>query len=219
MNKDDVDRILGDDSEPNEPKKLHGVSASSGRQTVTKLNETDAKKRREAIANLLVVGADRATILDKMTPVTLPSFVNGKKTTVPGYGMTPREVDLAIKSIYAEWDEEEAELRRYAKSKSERRILAEIHQARADKQFGAVANLEKVLMAMQGTEQPPERPQQIDSRITDALLQFFGEMDPAEMRILIERERIEFFAGDRELPKLPPATVSTAQVRRRKKGE
>jgi hypothetical protein len=216
MRKDEIDEILGNDDEPNEPKKTALIGGANGKRNVTKLHEDDAKKRKEEIATLLVNGATRDSICRIMGR---SQFRGPDGRLIKGYAMSEHEVDVVIKSIYAEWEEEEAEYRRYAKNKSERRILAEITQARTDKQFGAVANLEKVLMAIQGTEQPPELPQQVDSRITDALLQFFGELDPKEMRVLIERERVEFFAGDKGAPQLPAATISTAHIKRKKRGE
>ena len=216
MRKDEIDEILGDNTEPNEPKKTALIGGTTGKRNVTKLHEDDARKRKEEIARMLANGATRVAIHRFMG---LTQFPGPNGTLIKGYAMSEHDVDVMIKAIYAEWEEEEAEYRRYAKNKSERRILAEINDARRENQYGAVANLEKVLMAIQGTEQPPEIPQQIDSRITDALLQFFGELDPKEMRVLIERERMEFFEGDKERPRLPAAAVSTAHVKRKKKGE
>ena len=56
MRKDEIDKILGSDTEPNEPKKTALIGGTTGKRNVTKMHEDDAKKRKEEIARMLALG-------------------------------------------------------------------------------------------------------------------------------------------------------------------
>lgn len=214
MNEYDIERLLEFDVGPNEPKPIVGGGGTGGTQSVTRLDEVATRRRRKFIADLLINGADRHRIIE----VATIEQHDKNNRPIPGFPMTEREVDSAIRQIQIEWEEEEADDKRFAKPKAIRRILLEIDEARKDGSFSAVAQLEKVLMSMQGTAEPLEINQQVDNRVTDALLTIMGEMDKARLRLLVDQERARFMDGDvADRPALPPATVSSVQMKRKGK--
>jgi hypothetical protein len=201
VSKAELDELLSDDSAPNEPLPIAaGGDGAGGRKPRVHVPEREMRQRREAVANLLVSGYSRDRILEVMTQATVRDE-KGKER--PGFGLTEREVDRLISNVRAEWDEETTELKRYAKDAAVRRILRHINEARNTKAYGAIANLEKVLMLIQGTAEPLEVQVPVDSRVTDALLRILGEKDPLLVREMIERERaIEVESRGTDVPML-----------------
>lgn len=185
MTKEELDALLSDDSLPNRPEKLPGTAGGSGSTQKIK-RDGEFRRMREALASLMVSGYSRDRIVELMGK---KEIADGKGGVHPGYGLTEANVDRLIRQVQSEWDEEDAERKRYAKAMAERRILREISEARTDKSHTALANLEKVLMMIQGTAEPLEVSVPTDGRISEALLRLLGEADPALVRELIERER------------------------------
>lgn len=210
MTKDEIDALLNTTDQPNEPLSLKGKGGMSGKREIIKLDEFVVRRRKKMIGTMLVNGATRDHIVDTM------SIEKDKKgNPIPGLPMSAREVDIAIRTIKAEWEEEESDEKRYAKIKARKRILSEIDDARQAGAYNALGNLEKVLMQIEGTAEPLEIQQPTDNRVTDAVLALLGEMDKVEVRMLVDQERERFALGDSTEKKLlPPATVSTAQIRK-----
>ena len=106
------------------------------------------------------------------------------------YGMT----EIAVNNLRAEtlaiWDDEAADQVRYAKPAAKKRLRKHIIKASSDGSWTAVANLEKVLMDIEGTADVQEAAQSGESRLTEAVLSLLGQTDEKDMRILIERERM-----------------------------
>jgi len=187
LNKAEVDRLLSDADAPNVPAAIPAGGDGAGGQRIEPFAVgRELRLRRRVMADLLARGRSRDEIMEQMTRTEI---VDEKGKTRPGFGMTEREVDRLIVSVRAEWDEEETEQKRYARAAAVRRLLSEINQARSERSYNAVANLEKVLMMVQGTAEPIEVATPTDGRITDALLRVLGELDPVAVRELIERER------------------------------
>lgn len=213
MNDKDLEELLADETASNEP-----AAMKARTEAFKKFDEQDAKLRKEAVANMLVNGAPRDQIVRLMGKSQIVA-ADGN-TVQPGFAMTAREVDLAIKAIRAEWEEEEADFRRYAKAVTQRRLLAEINEARRDKSHNAVANLEKVLMMVQGTAEPLEVQTPTDNRVTDAILRILSESDPVKVRVLIEKERsLTNGVESNSAPMLPPGEISSVKMRRKGKRE
>jgi len=212
MTKEEMERLLSEESSPNEPEAIGLPGGTNGPRSIRVVSEGERRRRKEAIASLLISGQNRDRIVELMGRETVS---DGKGGTRQGYGMTEAEVDRMIRIVQAEWDEEENERKRYAKATSLRRILREIEEARAAKNYSAIANLEKVLMMIQGTAEPVEVAQPGDNRLTDAVLRLLGESDPVSVRLLIERERRKEFEVPGSRPALPPAEVDSRGTKRK----
>lgn len=185
LSKEEIDALLSDPTAPNKPEKLAGAMGSSG-STGKIRRDGEFRRMREALANLMMSGYSQDRIVELMGKTGVK---DDKGNILPGYGLTEANTLKLMAQIRAEWDEEDAERRRYAKAMAERRILRAISEARSDKKHTAVANLEKVLMMIQGTAEPLEVNVPTDGRITEALLALMGEADPVRLRELIEHER------------------------------
>lgn len=201
VSKAQLDELLSDDVSPNEPLAMP-EQGLSGRQIKRPVSEPEMRRRREAVANLLMSGYSRDRIVDTMTLAEIVDEKTGK--TRPGFGLTEREVDRLIDHVRTVWKEEGEVEKEHAKAATIKRIHREINEARQIKAYGAIANLEKVLMMVQGTAEPLEGPAApVDSRVTDALLTILNERDPVHVREMIRQEMaIEKVSGGAATPVL-----------------
>jgi len=209
---DDIRDLLDDETLRNEPSVAVGYGGASGpRPDIARFPEPEMRRRREAVASLLASGYSRDRIIELMGQ-SVSVGADGKQR---GYAMTEAEVDRTIETVKALWEEDSADFKRYAKEAAQRRLLAEIDAARREKAHNAIANLENVLMKIQGTAEPVEIQQVGDTRISEAILRLLGELDPVKVRVLIERERmLEASNAGFDMLRLPVAEVDSVSLRR-----
>jgi hypothetical protein len=215
---DDLKYLLDDDSSKNEPAPIRGTTGgmTGRRDNIQRYTDRELRIRRQAVAKMLISGYSRDYIVEAMGRDKIVG-TDGKPRD--GFNMSEREVDRTIALVRAEWEEESEDTKRYAKEAAQRRILTEIEEARRDKAHTALANLEKVLMQIQGTAEPIEIQQPGDSRVADAVLRTLGELDVVTIRVMIEKERTMAAGSDLNyLPKLSSAEMD-ADVYKRKKLE
>jgi len=210
VTKADLDQLLSDESAPNSPESLP-MRGTSGPRDAQILSATEMRRRRETVASLMISGHSRDRIVAMMGRDQVP---DGKGGYAPWFSMSEKEVDRTMAIVRAEWDEEESEQKKYAKATAVRRLLREIEEARERKNYSAIANLEKVLMQVQGTSEPLQIASPGDGRITDALLRLIGEHDPVRVRILIEQERRIEFESSKAAPKLPMGEIDMRSFKR-----
>jgi len=104
-------------------------------------------------------------------------------------GMKPLGSRRLIQEIYARWAEEDKTSDKFKKHAAKRRLKVHIRKAIAVKQWSAVANLEKTLMAIEGTAEDTENYAPAAVRLTEAVLQVLGNLDAKRVREIIEQER------------------------------
>lgn len=163
---------LDEPDEPNLPEALPGAGMTG---TLAPVSLEKQRERRALMSGMLAQGAGRDAI----------TAAFGKK-----FGMTDEAVRVLIDEVRAMWDDEDADHARYARSAARRRLHQSIREANKDRKFTAVANLEKVLADVEGTNVNEEdQPIDVDSRLSDALLHMLQQEDTKGVRLIIERER------------------------------
>ncbi len=181
---------MDDPEAPNVPAVLPGHQGPQAH-----VNPSEQRARRNAMSNALQQAAGSEVIF---------------ATFAKQFGMTEPATRLLITEVRAMWDDDDAESARYKKSAQERRLLAHISKAATAKKFTAVANLEATYAKVAGTDiHEDEKPVDVDSRLTEALLGVLGVLDTKDVRILISEQRtiIELTAQDGTVgtrPKIQP---------------
>lgn len=182
---------------PNKPKRIKNTRNRGSSKFVP---EIERRKRREVVSRLLASGASNDTIYEIMG-----RQINEDKT--PGFNMSEVAVRSLIQEVYKEWQEEDSERSSQNKSAAQRRILNHITRAKQRNAWTAVANLEKVLMHIQGTSEPIEVNLGFDVRVTDAVHRVLAEEDPKRIREMIEGERLKLLSESNEEDDLDLVTV------------
>ncbi len=178
---------LDDSSAPNVPAKLPGHPGPN-----TSVSVAEQRERRSIMSGMLSQGVDKEDI---------------QLAFAQKFGMTDVAIRNLTKEVRGMWEDDDAESLRYAKSGARRRILRSIREANKDRKYTAVANLEKTLADIEGTNVvPEEKPLEVDSRLNDAVLAMLGASDSRSLRILVESERARMLieVGERgEAPGVP----------------
>lgn len=146
------------------------------------LSVEEHRQRRIVCSRLLHTALTFDEICEIMARPVLP---NGR----PGFRMSVAQVRQLITEIYARWADEDAGGEPYRKAAARRRIAEELRDARKAGAWTAIANLEKVLACIEGTNAPIEVSTPAGTRLSDALLAVLGASEELEVRELIERER------------------------------
>lgn len=142
------------------------------------------RERRAVTSGMLAQGAGADAIVTAL----------GSK-----YAMSPRQAQDLVTEVRAMWDDEDAEAARYARGAARRRLMQSIREANKDRKFTAVANLEKVLADVEGTNaKEEEQPIDVDSRLTEAVLHQLQLEDTKGLRIIIESQRSIIELGARD---------------------
>ena len=181
---------LDDPDAPNLPARLPG---HQGPQSLVLVAEQRA--RRSAMSSAFQQGAGAETIL---------------ATFASKFSMTEDATRKLMAEVRAMWDDDDAEGARYEKASQKRRLLGHIGKASKAGKWTAVGNLEKVYADVVGTNiHEDDKPVDMDTRLSDAVLTELGAMDTKEVRILIQTERIFIELGQRDgtlatRPKLKP---------------
>jgi hypothetical protein len=166
---DRVDELLATEG-INEPQQLHSQGTTGPRPVVPK---EEQKARRLVMERLLA-----SVVSDHEIEAMM----------IKQFRMTPEAVRVLTRETFARWEEEDARRKGYLKSAARRRIGDHIIQASKGKSWTAVANLEKVLASIEGTNAPIELHTSADVRVTQAVMGVLGEMDPARVRELVKQE-------------------------------
>lgn len=177
---------MADLDQPNEPSRLATAGASGPRELIP---PHMSRARREAMSSLLQQGTSMDTIVQ-----ILSSAEPDPKTGKHGFGMSYDSIVNLRDEVWESWESEDAENRPHYKAATIRRMGREIVAARAAGSHSSVAMLEKALMDVQGTASPVEINVSGDVRQTKAIIQVFGEMEPAELRELVDDERRLYLA-------------------------
>ncbi len=170
---------LDDPDAPNVPAVLPG---HQGPQAIVSVRDQQA--RRTAMSSALQQGGSTDAIL---------------ATFKAQFGMSAAATRMLRSEIRAAWDDDDAESMRYDKSAQKRRLLGVIGKATKAGKYTAVANLEATYAKVAGTDiHADDKPVDVDSRLTDAMLTVLNVMDTKQVRILISKERsiIELTAQD-----------------------
>jgi len=179
MTEAEVNKILDDKSEPNQPLRL---GSSTG--TRPKVDPVEARERRSTMSALVMGGVSREQIAH---------------TFAVKFGMS----EDATRTLYAEvveiWAQEDSDALKVSRGAARRRILNHIAGAAKDHKWTAVAGLEKVLSEVEGTIAPEIAADAggNEARLTGAIMKMLGNKDPTEIRILIEKERMLIHAQTR----------------------
>lgn len=137
-------------------------------------------KNKKILRRLIITGMADEEIFEIMSQVHTPA---GK----PGPNMASATTRQMMDEIYAEMAEEADERKPYLKIMAQHRIHSELRSAVKDRSWSAVANLEKVLSGIEGTQEPLEVKVEAGARLTEAIMAKLGETDTAKIRELIER--------------------------------
>lgn len=171
-----------DSAEPNEPLAIAGMPGTTGRHS--------GKRKRDRDEQLILM----SRLLAQGLPFDqICLFFEG-----PKYQLTEARCRKLRSEVRARWAEEDKEGAPWRKGAAERRILEGIRIASKEKQFSAVAQLEKTLMDVQGTSAELAGLGQggDGGKLGTAMLNMLAEwqMDPARFRLLVETERVRFVA-------------------------
>lgn len=134
----------------------------------------DRRERMTAIEQLMIAGVSMSRIEDMMRDK---------------FSMARGKVRVYVDAVRARWAEEDAANRPAMKAQAIRRCLGHIAEARRDKNWAAVAQLEKHLSDLQGTKEPVEVNLNIDATITEAALHVVANLTPERRAALIAQQR------------------------------
>lgn len=157
-------------SDFNKPMTISGAGLSGPRP---KISPREANKRKGLAIALMSNGVPDAEVV---------------QTLRKEFGITTREAKnlrfAALKKLTLE-----SELKRpHKKALAEHRIQRHIVQAASRHAWGAVAQLEKNLSKIQGTEEPTEQRVTVDARLQQAVLVVLGSKTPEEIQSLVAEE-------------------------------
>lgn len=134
----------------------------------------ERRARTEVIERLLIAGVSMTRIED---------------TCKERFSMSAGKVRQYIEQVRARWAEEERQQRPHNKAAAIRRVLGHIAKAASDKNWAAVAQLEKHLADLQGTKEALEVHLNIDATVTEAALHVVANLTPERRAALIGEQR------------------------------
>lgn len=114
---------------------------------------------------------------------------DGKGGGGVGYDIKDARVRLLIERVQEGWATEDEHNRPHNKARQIRRVEGHLNQARAAKNFSAVAKFEALLVTLLGTAEPIEV--RIESRVAFAARTVFANLTPERIRELAEQRRAE----------------------------
>jgi hypothetical protein len=196
MTSAEVDAILSDKTLPNEPAKLGGKYRGSQPY----VDPAQARERRAAMSAALAQGASRDAIIATFTAK---------------YNMSESAIESLRKEVVQIWAEEDREQLSISRGAARRRLMGHIHSAAKDRRWTAVAALEKTLSDIEGTVAPePVNADDEDdvTRTMKVVMEQLGAMDAAQVRILIDRERIAIEAQRGDVEDLRPKAILSGKM-------
>lgn len=117
----------------------------------------------------------------------------------PGFKMTEPAVRQLMDKIYAEWANDDDHWQERARPAARRRIYDHIRGAKKDGKWNAVANFEKTLSKIEGTEYDAAAPMASSAVLSDAMKEVMTELEAEEIEELIQEER-DFMDSHSALP-------------------
>lgn len=154
----------------NTPSPLTGTMGGS-RPVIT---AKEAKARRVALRGMFVAGLQLDQITEEMSK--------------PPFNMIEDDVLSLLERVKKDLVNEYDNRTPFNKAAASERISKHIVKAAAEKQFGAVANLEGQLAKIQGTEEPIQTHLTIDHQIQQKALHILSLKTPAELQELVVDE-------------------------------
>lgn len=159
---------------------LNGVSPGenepadiAGKSPGMKIAHTEAQARRSFIELSLMDGHPDCDIIDYLRA---------------GFNVSKQHAADMLKRAKSRLQKQSDERKPLNRALAERRIHDHITSARKRNQFAAVAQLEKQLAAIQGTEQPPETNVNVNVRLNAAVMHVLGQLEPAQLQSIIVDE-------------------------------
>ena len=169
--------------------------AKPDERRVNVLTLEERRARMDFIEKLLVAGVG----VGRVETACRDQFSMGK-TAVNSYVMR----------IRTRWAEEERGNRPHYKAQAMRRLYGHVMEARKDKNWAAVAQLERLISDIQGTKEPVEIQLNVDATVSEAVIHVVANLSPERRKALIEEQRrIRELAArtiDAEATVVPPTT-------------
>lgn len=138
------------------------------------VGEVELIARRRTLDLLMMNGADRDQLIEAMRQK---------------HNMSPAATLALCRVVLSEWVEEEKERRPINKQSQVKRLHRHIIKASAKDNWNAVANLEKVMMMVQGNAEPLAVSVSGGQQLNQAVLAVIGNLEPAQLAQLIAQER------------------------------
>lgn len=176
-----VDELLA--QPPEAPTRLDGAPVRQ-RHVSAEL----ARARRQAVSQLMAAGTGNDEIIRLMGLAQLRDPAT--QVTKPGFALTEQQTMHVMLDVQRMWDHEDATRGEMAKSASIRRHHDHIQKASKKGAYTAVAMLESNLSKIEGTNEPLRIEVNDGARMTDAVLRVLGDVDPAKLRALVDKQRI-----------------------------
>jgi len=140
----------------------------------------DQMQRREILARLLQTGRSDDEIITVMSAK---------------FGLNRAGVRRLEEEVFASWQEQSRRRKPHEKHAQHMRLLSHIREAIQDRDYKAVANLEKVVATILGHNEPQEIQIRSNMRQVEALEQLLGEAyreNPKGFRRLVDAELKRF---------------------------
>lgn len=183
---------------PKQSERLYSPQTPDERRGVV-ISVAARRERMNAIEQLMVAGVSMTRIEDMCRDK---------------FQMTKGKVRTYADLVRTRWAEEERANRPSNKAQAIRRCLGHIAEARRDKNWAAVAQLEKHLADLQGTREPVEVNLNIDATVTEAALHVVANLTPERRAALIAEQRaLRALAAAHRAPidttgiEVPPSTT------------
>lgn len=169
---DKIDALLASD-EVNEPQKLPAKGCTGPRDVISPDMQ---RKRREALSNLLAGGRSDDEIYAVMCR--------------PEFGvMTEGAVNKLMVEVFEQWASSDRQRSPFKRHAAEHRLLRHIAKAREEKQWAAVAQLEKTLMLIQGTAAETrvhlDTHTSVDVRVNEAAARVLKDYPQEQLKALL----------------------------------
>ena len=157
------------------PRTLRRVDAPSptDKRRVNIVSIEERRKRTALIEGLLISGVPMTRIEDQARQL---------------HQMTKSQVGAYIARIRETWAAEEAGNRAHNKAQQQRRLYGHISAAKADKNWPAVAQFEKLLADIQGTREPLEMTV-TTTTLTEVTMKVVSGLTPERRGQLLARHR------------------------------
>lgn len=144
-------------------------------------------ERRKAIVSV----AERRTRLDFIEKLLIAGIAIARIESAcrDQFSMPKSAVSKCVEQVHARWADEERSNRLHYKTQAMRRLYGHVAEARKDKNWAAVAQLERLLADIQGTKEPLEVQLNVDATISEAVLHVVANLSPERRVALIEEQR------------------------------
>jgi hypothetical protein len=176
---DDVESLAAIEG-ANVPERVEGTSTTGPRENI---DVDERRKRRQSLANLLAAGRSEDEIIVAMRKI---------------YGMSSQATLRLRDVVYEKWAQEDRSRSPHLKAAARRRIYDHLRKAARVNQFTAVANLERTLAGIEGTEEPRDGGNTGGSiTIGNAVIAVLGDLPEDRLQELIDSGTKIFLDGNK----------------------